>query len=376
MLPPFATSGRLPPGKHEATVPDFIDKFCSNNERKRYLGAFLALVQFATNAGAQDLLIGGSFVSSKPEPNDLDCVVVLERDSQIPEERKSIKLEGLTVDVFYCSAEQKEILASFVKLFSHSKDGSEAGFVIVHLRSEGALLWDPHRQPDERIFQAVRSTYGYRHFIERQPHQKTLVTIHGIRTQAEWNSEVSLIASLNGWVVAPFQYGYVDVDVFMNRYQRNEIVDRFRDHVFELSHSFDLKNISIIAHSFGTYIITRYLLGFDDPPVQFDTVILCGAIIDPYLDIERFRKRAGIICNEVAPNDEWASWAKVANFGVDEFFGDAATAGFKTRSERLIQRSAQIFTHNNVIRRDVVVQRWMPILELNVGAIQRERDAK
>jgi pimeloyl-ACP methyl ester carboxylesterase len=61
--------------------------------------------------------------------------------------------------------------------------------------------------------------------------------------------------------------------------------------VFELQHTFELENISIIAHSFGTYIIVRYLLGFDDPLVQFDTVILCGAIIDHKLDLERFREK-------------------------------------------------------------------------------------
>jgi pimeloyl-ACP methyl ester carboxylesterase len=164
-------------------------------------------------------------------------------------------------------------LASFVKLFSQSRTGQITGCVTVQLRKGSRTLWDVRQEPDENTFEIVKRAYVNRHVIERQPREKALVTIHGIRTQAEWNSEVTLIASVNGWAVAPFQYGYVDVDVFIDRHQRNEIVDRFRAFAFELKHTFDLENISIIAHSFGTYIIARYLLGFDDPPEYVDELL-------------------------------------------------------------------------------------------------------
>jgi hypothetical protein len=38
---------------------------------------------------------------------------------------------------------------------------------------------------------------------------------------------------------------------------------------------------SVISHSFGTYIVAKCLLGFDYPPVSFDTWILCGAVLNP-----------------------------------------------------------------------------------------------
>lgn len=372
-LPNFREDGTLPPGVYEITGKEFVGSFCVGDQRKKFRTAVIDIFDFATGSGAIDLLIGGSFITDKLFPNDLDCVVIYGSEKKIPEQRKSVVIDGAEVDIFFCAIDQKEILASFVKLFSYDKTGKNVGCIVVHLRSEAKLLWDVHHAPHENVFRRVKDDYVQSHIVNRQPREKVLVTIHGIRTQAEWNSEVSLIASMNGWVVAPFQYGFVDVDVFLDRKQRNEIVDRFRAFVFELKHSFDLENISIIAHSFGTYIVVRYLLGFDDPPVQFDTVILCGAIVDHKLDLERFQRRAATICNEVAPNDEWASWAKRSNFGQDEFFGNAATLGFEIHTPRLIQRRADIFTHNNVIRRDVVVQRWMPVLEANVGAIKRER---
>jgi len=135
---------------------------------------------------------------------------------------------------------------------------------------------------------------------------------------------------------------------------------------------FDISDISVIAHSFGTYIACSYLLGFDTPPTRFDTLILTGAVVDHELDLERLKGKAAIIVNEVAPNDEWVGFAKLANFGRDELFGYAGTQGFSKRTPRLIQRSSEIFTHTNVIRRDVIAQRWMPILEANVGSVDRE----
>jgi pimeloyl-ACP methyl ester carboxylesterase len=376
MLPALTENGFLPPGVHESGVTEFIQRFCSGRDREKFFSAVSAVVAFSSEAGAVDLLVGGSFVASTKVPNDLDCVAIFRAEKDIPEGRQGVEIGGLRVDLFFCSIEQDEVLASFKKMFSRNRIGQAVGCVIVHLRSDGRLLWNPQREPGRDAYDAVTSVYINRQIIERPPREKALVTVHGIRTSAEWNSEVSLIASMNGWVVAPFQYGYVNVDVFVDRLKRNALLDQFREYVFELKHSFNLANISIIAHSFGTYIVIRYLLGFDDPPVQFDSVILCGAIVDHRLDLDRFRGKAAIVCNEVAPNDEWADWAKRANFGQDEYFGNAATLGFESKSSRLIQRRADIFTHNNVIRRDVVVQRWMPILESHVGAIARERSAE
>jgi hypothetical protein len=42
----------------------------------------------------------------------------------------------------------------------------------------------------------------------------------------------------------------------------------------------------------GTYIACSYLLGFDEPPTGFDTLILTGAVVDHELDLERFKGKA------------------------------------------------------------------------------------
>jgi pimeloyl-ACP methyl ester carboxylesterase len=372
VIPAFTEDGMLPAGIHPATGEEFLSRFCLSDKRADFHFAFTNVLDFATSTGAIGILVGGSFVTAKPEPNDLDCVITYQKEEQIPDRRESLEISGRRVDVFFCSIEQTDVVASFQKLFTEEKKGQPVGLIAIPLREAGRVLWAIRNYPDEGTFEIIKRAYIRRHYTERQPRDRTLVTIHGIRTHADWNAEVTLIASVNGWAVAPFQYGYVDIDVFVNGSKRNEILDQFRIFIYDLQQSFDLDNISVVAHSFGTYIILRYMLGFDDPPVRFDTVVLCGAIVDAKLDLERLRGRAAKIYNEVAPNDEWVAWAKRANFGQDEFFGNAGIVGFSCVTPRLVQRSAAIFTHNNVIRRDVISQRWMPVLEANVGAVRRE----
>lgn len=49
--------------------------------------------------------------------------------------------------------------------------------------------------------------------------------------------------------------------------------------------------ISVIAHSFGTYIIGAYLAGFEDkPPVNFETIILTGSILSEEYDWDKMEK--------------------------------------------------------------------------------------
>lgn len=77
-LPELTDDGRLPPGIHKATVAEIVDAFCSATPTRRVLEAPLReLVNVARAATAVALYVNGSFVSSKPDPGDIDAVIVL-----------------------------------------------------------------------------------------------------------------------------------------------------------------------------------------------------------------------------------------------------------------------------------------------------------
>ena len=131
-------------------------------------------------------------------------------------------------------------------------------------------------------------------------------------------------------------------------------------------------NVSVIAHSFGTYVIGSYLYGFDFCPHPVDTVILTGSVLNENLDLSQLRGKVAKIINEVAPNDGIVKFARPASLWSDNLLGRSGEVGFLKPSPLLQQQVCDVFDHNNVIRRDVVARRWMPWLEANVRQGQAE----
>lgn len=217
----------------------------------------------------------------------------------------------------------------------------------------------------------MRRVYFNRHIVDRNNSRKALITIYGIRTYADWNAEIAHIASSNGWIFAPFTYGYFEWTQLASPTERNRIVDQFRSHIDDIFDRYHC-DISVIAHSFGTYVVIKYLLGFDRPPVSIDTLILTGSILTENLNLRRLKGKAAVIVNEVAPNDNVVAWARAATLWGDNLVGQSGVVGFRQKSARLEQRVSEIFDHNNIIKRDVVAHRWMPLLEVGIGLGRQE----
>ena len=79
MIPELTELGLLPLGIHRATVAEFEDRFVSSAHRRRVYGGLEKLLEEAARSGiVRGVLVAGSFVTAKPQPNDFDCVVVLD----------------------------------------------------------------------------------------------------------------------------------------------------------------------------------------------------------------------------------------------------------------------------------------------------------
>ena len=65
-------TGNLPPGVHAAQWAEVVQRFGTNEHRRRLLdGLQAALIEFA-KAGCRSILLNGSFITEKEEPNDYD----------------------------------------------------------------------------------------------------------------------------------------------------------------------------------------------------------------------------------------------------------------------------------------------------------------
>ncbi len=78
MIPPFNNDGYLPPGIHPATLEEIAVRFGQESELRQVQMESLGwLVDLARRAGAERLVVNGSFVTDKLEPNDVDCVILI-----------------------------------------------------------------------------------------------------------------------------------------------------------------------------------------------------------------------------------------------------------------------------------------------------------
>jgi hypothetical protein len=77
MIPAF-NDGYLPAGIHQATLEEVAARFGRETELRRVqLESLQWLVDVARRAGALRLIVNGSFVTDRPEPNDVDCVLLI-----------------------------------------------------------------------------------------------------------------------------------------------------------------------------------------------------------------------------------------------------------------------------------------------------------
>ncbi len=78
MIPHFNDEGYLPPGIHRATMEEIAAQFGQESElRQAQMESLRWLVGLARRAGAQRIIVNGSFVTDKLEPNDVDCVLLI-----------------------------------------------------------------------------------------------------------------------------------------------------------------------------------------------------------------------------------------------------------------------------------------------------------
>lgn len=88
MIPPFNDDGYLPSGIHIASLEEISARFGEESELRRVqMESLRWLVELARRAGVERIVVNGSFVTDKLEPNDVDCVLLI--GPAFPREQKA-----------------------------------------------------------------------------------------------------------------------------------------------------------------------------------------------------------------------------------------------------------------------------------------------
>ena len=142
MIPDFREDGYLPEGLHLATAAEITFRFGTATPRRRRLAVRLRRwIELSRSVAAKRLFVDGSFVTAKPEPDDIDAVVWLGDDFVDRVNRgdvAAIELEMMLVtrqpeEIF--AAEDRRDWDDWVEFFSRTReaDGRRKGVVEVEL---------------------------------------------------------------------------------------------------------------------------------------------------------------------------------------------------------------------------------------------------
>ena len=144
MIPELVEPGLLPPGIHSATWDEFAERFIifqRSDQRLRVGERLQALYDEVRASGiVRRLLVAGSYVTDKAEPNDFDCVLVLDRtiigkplrpfQYNLLSHRMSQRI--FKGDVFAAFDGSPE-LDKFLEFFQTTRDGERMGIVEIEL---------------------------------------------------------------------------------------------------------------------------------------------------------------------------------------------------------------------------------------------------
>ena len=193
-----------------------------------------------------------------------------------------------------------------------------------------------------------------------------VVLVHGIRTRAHWQRTLPGWLSVKGKLdVIPISYGYVGLAGFLNPVvgRKRRVADVLKQlNEIRAEYPAGQCHMSIIAHSYGTYLTTRALE--ENTYLTIGDLLLCGSIAPDDLDWAKIRNQTrdrkgefgkGEILNDCGSSDVWPVIARVATWGFD------STGTYGVRRNPVIDRYHPL-RHSDFFERGFVDKYWKPFV--------------
>lgn len=186
--------------------------------------------------------------------------------------------------------------------------------------------------------------------------KQVVILLHGMNTNAEWQ-EALAEPIRNETDIEPLVVGYGNfhlVKFFIPWIFRVGRINRVKADLLGIKKRYPGAKISIVAHSFGTYVLANILRS--TPELKFHRVIQCGAIVSTDYDWSSVAERVSVpVINDVGRFDIWPSMAKSWSWG----YGDSGCVGFKHSAVR--DRHFE-YGHSDFMTLDHMRNFWLPYL--------------
>jgi hypothetical protein len=144
MIPEFTDTGFLPNGMHLVTIEDFKRRFGQFDRSDRRIRLYEKLEKLVFDAKASGIirrvLVGGSYVTAKAEPNDFDCILIMEfsiltktlspSEYNLVSRKAARRLYGGDVVAVLPGSEE---YFQYLEFFQTNRDGDRVGIVEIDL---------------------------------------------------------------------------------------------------------------------------------------------------------------------------------------------------------------------------------------------------
>lgn len=190
-----------------------------------------------------------------------------------------------------------------------------------------------------------------------------IILIHGIRDSAFWQGSLKdLFEKQPNVVVKTIKTDVIDIFRFVSPITifRDKFINKVRSNLHSIL--FDTKykeyKITIISHSFGTYIVSNIL--HEETALKIDQLIMCGGIVKNDFRWDRVRKinirgSGDKILNEFSPNDIWPILAHKISFG----YGNSGSKGCGNPD---VTDRKHYLPHSQYLNAEFAKDYWLPYI--------------
>jgi pimeloyl-ACP methyl ester carboxylesterase len=181
-----------------------------------------------------------------------------------------------------------------------------------------------------------------------------VILVHGIRTRAMWQGEVRNALEGCGLVAIPTNYNKFDILRFLLPLETPKLlpVRKVEAEVRSARKKFPDGHISLLAHSFGTYISGKLLSSGEH---KFDRIVLCGSVLRSDFDFASAEGRFTTIVNEIGCRDIWPALAATISCA----YGPTGSFGFN-RGNFVKDRKHAKYGHSHFLNREFCLRFWLP----------------
>lgn len=190
-------------------------------------------------------------------------------------------------------------------------------------------------------------------------YSKLVLSLHGIRTRGAWQKELNSEIQDAGLKHVALDYGFFGVLKLLIPYFRRRQVEWFRDEYTKIRERYPSETPSVIAHSFGTYLVASALELYRE--TTFDRIIFSGSIVRQDFDWSGAISRGQVngVLNECAKRD---IWVKLGSWLISDA-GPSGARGFNDAASGSVrQRYHDLFTHSDYLYSLNYHENWIPFL--------------